>query len=400
MKIFFHCAQISNKWQSIRDEILSAINEAGLPAPEIVNIAGADLKRFEFPTLKRLWDYCRDNPGDQVLYLHTKGVSKPAALYQEWRRWMLWGCVTRYKECLELLKTHDAIGCDWINGPPVNDLRQTMDWGNTGFFPGNFWWANASYIATLPDPATLDQSDRYRAEAWIGMNPAIKHASIHSIAKSRSNGAFCQALQTLSSRDYDPPKITVVTALSRHQNLDILQGHLEPANVNWVLLANKHPRAMPLWARVIVTPDFTIGDPFYRKLNHFLDHPAFDPEQYYVVLNDDDLFHPTNYWPAVKQAVRGNERGTCIADIICTSMWHSPEQHLTADPGHMVCGQIGVEQLVVKGSIWGQYRYEENLSTADFEIIAKIYHDHMEKVRFLPDADVIFNCLPPHKQWL
>jgi hypothetical protein len=36
----------------------------------------------------------------------------------------------------------------------------------TPLFAGNFWWARAKYLATLPEPET---ENRRQAEGWVGL---------------------------------------------------------------------------------------------------------------------------------------------------------------------------------------------------------------------------------------
>jgi hypothetical protein len=39
-------------------------------------------------------------------------------------------------------------------------------------FGGNFWWANANYLRTLPP---LRYKDRFDAETWIGLGNPLVH---------------------------------------------------------------------------------------------------------------------------------------------------------------------------------------------------------------------------------
>jgi len=82
---------------------------------------------YEFPTLNLLYKHCLSNLSDQVLYIHTKGVSKQSVFRKYWRRAMLNAVVRDYRICLQKLKYYDGVGFSWT--------------GN--HFCGNFWWVNA-----------------------------------------------------------------------------------------------------------------------------------------------------------------------------------------------------------------------------------------------------------------
>jgi predicted O-methyltransferase YrrM len=124
-----------------------------------------NLSEYEFPALGRLQDTCRSWSGS-VYYLHTKGVSHPLNQYGAyWRRLMLDVVVVGHDECLEALNDYDAVGTNWR--------------GN--HYSGNFWWARAAHIRSLPDirglrsrprPLTRDPvwNIRLQCELWIGMS--------------------------------------------------------------------------------------------------------------------------------------------------------------------------------------------------------------------------------------
>ena len=108
----------------------------------------------------------------QVLYLHTKGVSyisdKPSI--RDWRKMMTYFMVTRHRTCEHLLASGvvDTIGVNF----------QYM------LFPhywGNFYWASASYLTTLP--VIAHGSSKYYAENWLLSNPRARPYCLHHQAK-------------------------------------------------------------------------------------------------------------------------------------------------------------------------------------------------------------------------
>lgn len=173
LKIFFHVATLS-RWSHIYDQIVTELEESGLlkhanlsinvcgshcdkhiQPPHTLKILTHDTNQYEYPTLRELWLYSQTNPGS-VLYLHTKGATRPGHQVDAWRKMMLHFNVTKWREAIHHLNDHDAVGC--------NMQRHQ----NREFFSGNFWWAKTSYIKTLPDPNAYLKI-RTQAEFWIGM---------------------------------------------------------------------------------------------------------------------------------------------------------------------------------------------------------------------------------------
>jgi len=188
--IFFHIATINN-WKDILDELFETIynsgliNEVekiyvGLVGNEILHIQHEKIEILyngviedcEFPTLNCLIDFCNLNLSSRVLYLHTKGVTAQPHFKQaidDWRIYMSYFVIKNYKMCLEKLNDYDVCGVDWVEHPVKH-------------FSGNFWWANASYISSLPedwqDKSIL--SKRHNCEFLIGMDEDVKSCSLHN----------------------------------------------------------------------------------------------------------------------------------------------------------------------------------------------------------------------------
>jgi hypothetical protein len=116
--------------------------------------------------------------GEKILYLHTKGVSRPGnEAVAWWRTWMEWHLLSRFADCLAALDTHDLVGCSWLVG------AQNPIGGEGGVprpvgphFPGNFWWARGDYLQRLPEVIGAAYND---PEDWIsrpanGPPPRVK----------------------------------------------------------------------------------------------------------------------------------------------------------------------------------------------------------------------------------
>lgn len=128
-----------------------------------------DLKNYETPTLQAAWEWARAHPSGAVLYLHTKGVSKPHNRARvAWRHLMGEHLVARWRKNLERLALADMIGVNWCETPSPH-------------YQGNFWMARADWLARLPSPESFrDQGgpdlfgepwERMHAEVWLGSSP-------------------------------------------------------------------------------------------------------------------------------------------------------------------------------------------------------------------------------------
>jgi hypothetical protein len=189
LKVFLHAALINdasapNNWQDVLTELVDSIRFSGLEAHAdkiYVCVAGAKgtklrppmlpskyeclvwslLNEYEFPALRMLWD--NTGPADRVCYLHTKGVSHPGDKPSiDWRQYMLWAVIERWRECVGALAEYDIAGAQWHDRTP----RWCKIIGSPGWFAGNFWWARGDYIKRL---AVLENSSqRWFAEGWIG----------------------------------------------------------------------------------------------------------------------------------------------------------------------------------------------------------------------------------------
>jgi hypothetical protein len=89
-------------------------------------------------------------PDDQVLYIHTKGVSKARESQQtpfikDWVYMMEYFLIGRYRECLAHLETVDTVGVNYRAHPP--------------HWSGNWWWVRGDYFLKLPHKIGSDYFD-------------------------------------------------------------------------------------------------------------------------------------------------------------------------------------------------------------------------------------------------
>jgi len=171
------------QWSEPVDEHLAALGSITEPMTVTVGVVGSEENRtdairhiftrcaridrfveadtgWEQVTLQRLREDLATGHNDPVVYAHTKGASDWSEINVVWRRSMTRHVVGRWRECLDHLRHVDAVGCHWLTPEQWPTLVTTP------FFGGNFWWARASYLRTLPQ---LQLNDRWDAEAWIGL---------------------------------------------------------------------------------------------------------------------------------------------------------------------------------------------------------------------------------------
>ena len=195
---FFHVATMGH-YKEVNEEMLNCMESSGfldridtlyiscieshpLDLPDkfkrdkikIIN-QGLDIGQFEYPTLESLKDYCFNNPNDIVVYCCNAGVSHSKDkkdLYPGWRLLKSHFTFNRWRDNLKALKIYDVCGIEWQTEPKPH-------------FSGNFWWANATYINTLPSieksrqlGLRLFRPFRHGAEMWLGMNPKCQYRSL------------------------------------------------------------------------------------------------------------------------------------------------------------------------------------------------------------------------------
>jgi hypothetical protein len=132
-----------------------------------------DVKLMEYPTLDRLYDYCKANPSHLALYLHSKGVNNAPGttrhrLAVEWRRIMEHFLLAHWRQCTAALgRGYDACGVNYHLQPFPH-------------FSGNFFWTTCAHVARRgagplgPASAFFSDNfpdwlppDRAYAEAWL-----------------------------------------------------------------------------------------------------------------------------------------------------------------------------------------------------------------------------------------
>lgn len=190
----------------------------------------------------------------------------------------------------------------------------------------------------------------------------------------------------------------ILMPFSRWSNLIDIGACLRPQNVQLHLLQIKGEKEVPQLGSWIHSYQFEPPPegffPGHWLVNQFLDNVVVNGDSRYQVITDDDLVEEGFY----------RKLDEYDDDILVTSMKRSniPSDGgalcgfgtLTADPANMKVGFVGYEQIVAKGRVVKDYRCGSRYE-ADGDLIEKMWLDGMERFRFIPDAYVLFDRLPP-----
>ena len=108
---------------------------------------------FERFTLLGLKQYLE--PGDNLLYIHTKGVSTRHHGAMEghvkhiyfWALYMDYWLMYKWEDCLAELQKHDVVGVKYV---PMGTYRNFSNYGDVpAHFSGNFFWSTADHFLSL-----------------------------------------------------------------------------------------------------------------------------------------------------------------------------------------------------------------------------------------------------------
>lgn len=212
LNIYINIAVMGNA-NSVLDNLLDRINKSGLydqcnlihlvvngdikeiksnllQEKYVIHNDMKDTSRCEFPTLNLIWRHARDE-ALKILYLHTKGVTRPGLLpVSDWTDYMAYFNINRWKDRVQDLDTFDCSGVN-LSGHHANITVDPQTWhlgASPKCYSGNFWWSNSSHIIKLPDPYTWAPTQdyvrwRYMCEMWLCQRSDGKyHCAWHSNA--------------------------------------------------------------------------------------------------------------------------------------------------------------------------------------------------------------------------
>tara|TARA_R110000803_G_scaffold202278_1_gene267366 strand:+ start:4406 stop:5062 length:657 start_codon:yes stop_codon:yes gene_type:complete len=135
-------------------------------------------------TLVALTNFCLNNDCN-VLYLHTKGVTRPNNKNTTaWRNYMEFFMIEKFDECICRLPFKHTIGVDYLEFPHKH-------------YSGNFWWSTSEYIKSkykqCNEVSITNFTDRMECEFWL-----LK-GSNHEIYEAHNSNADLYANEYLRS---------------------------------------------------------------------------------------------------------------------------------------------------------------------------------------------------------
>jgi hypothetical protein len=143
------------------------------PKIEIIE-SNKDISHCEFPTLAKI---SNDSQNDdfQILYLHTKGVTRqPYKQIIDWTNYLSYFNINQWQNRISDLKDYDCSGVNLGGNPDdINLSPTTWGYGKAPLhYSGNFWWSKAEHIRKLPDPYKWIPDNNYvrwrmMAEMWL-----------------------------------------------------------------------------------------------------------------------------------------------------------------------------------------------------------------------------------------
>lgn len=411
--VVYHVAAMGN-WQEVVWEQLGLLRAVGLTAVRVTHVGdGLDWLRAAFARSGVEMHLVRSDPdtghcetlamleverlarvervGRPVLYLHTKGVSDPAAHDKWlWRRVMEEHVVRRWPENVAALADHDAVGVNW-----QQDGEQ--------HFSGTFWIARPDWLRRLPDFAEYHDRMgrvRYSCEKWIGAAPGCRAKSLACGDHPFWMGGYDfrrLLLELPGGRPAQPPpvrpRLTVVTACTRPRNLpyvgrsvDTLREHFD---VTWVVVADLD--RVPLDAVRGRRPDVLVGEPGdgagMAQKNRGLREAG--PGWVYF-LDDDNALHPA-FPDAAAAAIAAHPHHRVLV-----FGQRDRGGGVRLDAGPVRWARIDVGNVLVHTSVVGDARFAAYPGAVgdDFVFVRHIYDRSPEAFAFVNAYCTYYNGLP------
>ena len=131
------------------------------------------LTKDEGETVESMYRFCKENPDYKVLFFHAKGASRQfVPQLHSWRMFLEYYVIDKWRECIDKLKEYDAVGVK-LRMKPYPD------------YSGNFWWANADYVATLDENFLYTQGEHGKIdrELMIGSGDRFDPCDMHHVHK-------------------------------------------------------------------------------------------------------------------------------------------------------------------------------------------------------------------------
>lgn len=206
----------------------------------------------------------------------------------------------------------------------------------------------------------------------------------------------------------------LITSVGRLHNISIIKNHIEPLGVKWHVITDEKLgfglKFIEPWISSYVCPrDQNNHDEFWARchatLNWFIETQEIHDDEMYCFMNDDDGYEPDFFNNVTDVISKAKSTYNVDVDVIAVSMkrgYATPSDAgpgrthdittLIAHPDNMRIGGVGLEQIIVRGSILKNYRLVMHVC-GDGMFIEQIAQEN--PVTYAPDIYALFNYFEP-----
>ena len=196
-------------------------------------------------------------------------------------------------------------------------------------------------------------------------------------------------------------EFSVITPFSRFENKDILIDHLKQFDITWYPILYENYDWGKSWIKPFICKLIKTKEIPYAKYNSFIESGLIEDNTYYSFLNDDDFYEPDFFdkirlcFPTEQVIVVSMQRGNNTIHYENILRNH-PTYTLPAAPQNMKECTVGIEQLIIKGSLLKTLKFDEDCSTADGKLARELKESGID-IRYLPDVFIWFNYLEKNR---
>lgn len=197
--------------------------------------------------------------------------------------------------------------------------------------------------------------------------------------------------------------IHLVIPFWRHENKEILINAYEPMGIilHPIMFWDEVVSFDEPWIQPVFIPKGKETGPKEMEIqnikrNYFIDNCEIIDDDYYVAVDDDDMYEP-NVFDEIKKmdndvVIISMKRGDHIPDVHPIRQY--PTYTLYAEPNSVFVGMISNQQSFVKGSVFKKYLYDANGYCADGRLAVK-RKENGEEIAYRPDLYALFNYYEP-----
>jgi hypothetical protein len=191
----------------------------------------------------------------------------------------------------------------------------------------------------------------------------------------------------------------IITPFSRNENLNFYIHNLQNKNIIWHPIVHEKILFIEPWILTCyVLENLPKEDPNYFKLNKFIEIYPIEDNDWYCFMNDDDWMEDN----VIEEINKIKDH-----DVVFCSMKRGHQipnnegiqphgiETLIAKKG-VGCGQIGLEQIFLKGKILKQIKFDTSSKVQHMS--DGVLAEELQKkytVKYLGNVFVLFNYLEP-----